>query len=515
MENDKENQNEDSTSKTHKLEVKQYNNIKIWKQKQNTLSDGIMSKIEYDKRVVKEALKRIKGEENEDSEKKKIEKIKRMNTLKATKSAKNISNVSENAQIILKKINRHIKKIKESTEDITAMNALYLDNKILNYSKNLGLIQSEKNKMNNMNINNKSASDINKSLQETNKNENENGNGNKKEIEKDNYSKAIEKKDKRNNFLYVNDVYRRQLNRAFMKFNPMTYLNNLKLLIQVSPSVREDVKKTKDDVEVDINKLCDEHRYQKKLDLILKKNRSRSVEMNSRNNKKTYKSTDNLNVKSNLINPKININKSMNSNKDENNSNNIINKPAFVILPKIPREASRPKDLQIGVNILKKLKRRETKKIITVKDQKMEEAYKMYNITKEVDNLIQEKNINEKVDQFIYDYKLRNYYRNLSDNENKNIVTDKDYYSQQKSKINDMLGELYINKMQKMVKEKEKYYGDKIRRDKNDYFLKIDNELKRSLNEFDNNIVLNQVNLNPDESNNESFEETTKKSMET
>ena len=79
-----------------------------------------------------------------------------------------------------------------------------------------------------------------------------------------------------------------------------------------------------------------------------------------------------------------------------------------------------------------------------------------------------------------------------------------------------MLGELYINKMQKMVKEKEKYYGDKIRRDKNDYFLKIDNELKRSLNEFDNNIVLNQVSLNPGEINdNESFEDTTKKSMET
>ena len=150
-----------------------------------------------------------------------------------------------------------------------------------------------------------------------------------------------------------------------------------------------------------------------------------------------------------------------------------------------------------------------------MKDQKIEEANKMYNITKEVDNLIQKKNISEKVDQFIYDYKLKNYFRNLSDYENKNIVTDKDYYSQQKSKINDMLGELYINKMQKMVKEKEKYYDDKIRRDKNDYFLKIDNELKRSLNEFDNNIVLNQVNLNQDESNNESFEETTKKSMET
>ena len=508
MENDKEKQNEDNTSKIHKLEEKQYNNIKIWKQKQNTLSDGIMPKIEYDKRVVKEALKRIMGEENEDTEKTKTEKIKKKNTIKTVNSVKNINRVSDKAQIILKKINRHIKKIKESTEDITAMNALYLDNKIFDYNKNISLIQTDKNKMNKMNINYNSTSEINNNSQEANQNE------------KDNYSKAIEKKDGRNNFLYVNDVYRKQLNKVFNKFNPMTYLNNLKILIQVSPSVKDDVKKTKDDVEEDIKKLVDKHRYQKKLDALLQKNRSRSVEMNSRNNKKKYKIIDNLNGKNNLIiNSKINVNKSVNSNKDENdasNNNNINNKPEFVILPKISREGTRPKDLKIGVNILKKLKRRETKKIITVKDQKVEEANKMYNITKEVDNLIQKENISEKVDQFIYDYKLKNYFRNLSDNENKNIiVTDKDYYSQQKSKINDMLGELYINKMQKMVKEKEKYYDDKIRRDKNDYFLKIDNELKRSLNEFDNNIILNQVNLNTDESKNESFEETTKKSMET
>ena len=507
MENDKEKPIEENTSKIHKLEEKQYNNIKIWKQKQNILSDGIMPKIEYDKRVVKEALQRIMGEETEDTEKTKIE-IKKKNTIKASNSAKNISKVSEKAQIMLNKINKHIKKIKESTEDITAMNALYLDNKIFNYNKNNSLIKSENS---NINDNKSSTIDVNNNSQEANTNANIN--------EKDNYSKAIEKKDGRNNFSYVNDVYRRQLNRVFMKYNPMSYLSNLKLLIQVSPLVRDDVKKTKDDVEEDIKKLVDKHRYQKKLDAILKKNRSRSVEMNSQNNKKTYKSTDSLKGKSNLIiSPKININKSANSNREENNtnnSNNASNKPTFVILPKISKEGSRPKDLMIGMNIIKKLKRRETKKIITVKDQKIEEANKMYNITKEVGNLIEKKNISEKVDQFIYDYKLKNYFRNLSDYENKNIVTDKDYYSQQKSKINDMLGELYINKVQKMVKEKEKYYGDKIRRDKNDYFLKIDNELKRSLNEFDNNIVLNQVNLNPDESNNESFEETTKKSNET
>ena len=80
------------------------------------------------------------------------------------------------------------------------------------------------------------------------------------------------------------------------------------------------------------------------------------------------------------------------------------------------------------------------------------------------------------------------------------IIKDKDYYLQQKSKINNMLGELYINKLQRKVKEKEKFYGDKIRRDKNEYFKKIENELKKGLNEFDNNIILNDINLNQDES---------------
>ena len=64
-----------------------------------------------------------------------------------------------------------------------------------------------------------------------------------------------------------------------------------------------------------------------------------------------------------------------------------------------------------------------------------------------------------------------------------------------------MLGDLYINKMQRKVKEKEKFYGDKIRRDKNDYFIKIENELKKGFNEFDNNIILNEINLNQNKSN--------------
>ena len=76
-----------------------------------------------------------------------------------------------------------------------------------------------------------------------------------------------------------------------------------------------------------------------------------------------------------------------------------------------------------------------------------------------------------------------------------------------------MFGELYINKIHRKAKEREKYYNDRIRRDKNDYFFKIDNELKKSLKEFDNNIILNEINLNPDDFNNEPSEELRKKSL--
>ena len=483
--------NAKNISKIHKFEDNQYNDIKIWKQKQNTSSDGIIQKIMNYKKLLKESLKNITGEENDDINKTK-EITKKKNILNASKSSQNIDLVSENAKKILNNINKHIRKIKEANEDITALNALYLDNTIFDNKKNK---------------NNRSKISQNNSLNKISNSQSVN-------LIYDNYNKAIEKKDGRNSFVFVNNTYRRQLNKSFMKYNPLSYLNSLKVLIQLSPSIKEDVKKTKNDIEEDIKWLCDSHKYRKKFDAYLaKNNRSRSVEANNLN---IYRSNDNINFnrkKKLIINTNINGN---NAGQDENSrsTKNIIKKPKFVILPKIIREVKSPKDLSIGKNIFEKLKKKEYQKSQSIKDQKVDEFNKMYDITKEIDSFIGKQNINEKVDKFIYDYKLQNYYRNLRDNENKSNIKSKDYYLEQKSKINDMLGNLYINKIQKRTKEKEKYYGDKIRRDKNDYFLKIDNELQKSLNEFDNNIILNQINLNVDEVNNESSDEINKNQME-
>ena len=506
----KEKQIEEATSKTHRLEENKYNNLKVWKQKQNTLSDGIIQKISYDKRVVKEALNNILGEENEETNKN-LNNLKKLNTLKISTSSKNLDQVSPYAKRILKKVNKQIKKIKDSSEDIIAMNALFLDNKIFPYktNKNKRYLNNSLSQPEKIIFSNTPNSNISANKSQDNKT-----------IDENNYSEAIRKKDRRNNFLFVNSNYRRQLNKAFMKFNPSIYLNNLKILLQVSPSIREDVIKTKKEVEEDIKALCDKHRYSKKLNAFLaKNNRSRSVENDNQN---IYRSNDNIKKKNKLnINTNVNsilkssiINKNDNSSKEENtNSSNL--KPTFSFLPKITKEKilGSTKEMKVGFGLFEKLKRKETQRILSVKDQKVEEAKKIYKVTNEIENFIGTKNIGEKVDKYINDYKLEKYLSQLRDKDFENKVKEKDYYKPQKIKINELFGELYINKLEKKSREREKYYNDRIRRDKNDYFFKIDSELKKSLNEFDNNINLNQIDLNSDEQDNEFSENFIRKSI--
>ena len=509
----KEKSIEDGTSKIHKLEESKVNNLRVWKQKQNTLSDGIIQKISHNKRVVKEALNNILGEDNEDIIKNKINNLKNNSTLKISSSSKNLDLVSKNAKKILKKVNLKIKKIKDSSEDIIAMNALFLDNKIFPYKTN-------KNKR----YNNSSSLSLPERIKFANTPNAISANksqDNNNTLEENNYSEGIKKKNRRNNFLFVNNNYRKQLNQAFMKFNPSIYLNNLKVLLQVSPSIREDVTKTKNEVEEDIKALCDKHRYSKKLNAFLsKKNRSQSVENCSPN---IYKSNDNISKKAKLIintnmnpNPNFNfLNKNSNSPKEENNSSFNNNKPTFSFLPKITKEKilGSSKEMKVGFGLFEKLKRKETQRILNMRDQKIEEAGKIFEITNEIENLIGTKNIGEKVDKYINDYRLEKYLSQLRDNEFENKIRGKDYYKPQKLVINELFGELYINKLEKKAKEKEKYYNDRIRRDKNDYFLKIGSELKKSLNEFDNNIILNQIDLNPQDPNNENSEDLLRQSL--
>ena len=58
--------------------------------------------------------------------------------------------------------------------------------------------------------------------------------------------------------------------------------------------------------------------------------------------------------------------------------------------------------------------------------------------------------------------------------------------------------------MQAKIIEKERKLATKLRLNKDEYFNKLNNEMKNSLDEFDNNINLNQVNLEENQQNKES-----------
>ena len=310
------------------------------------------------------------------------------------------------------------------------------------------------------------------------------------------------------------------MNKAFNKFNPLMYLNNLKILLQISPSIREDIKKTKNEVEEDIKKICDKERYSKRFkEYLSKRSKSRSVAFENYN-PKIYKSNDDLKRKNNLIintNININANKSNNNDKanlmqnlinnkkvtikDENTGENV-GKPTFSFLPKISRDKilGSPKELKVGYGLFEKLKRKESQKILTVREQKVEEAKKIYKISNEIDGLIGKENIDEKVNQYMEDYRLQKYLNQFKDNEIDTSIKGKDYYREQKDKINAMLGLLYTDKIQKKTLEKEKEYNRRLKRDKYDYFLKIDCELKKNLQEFDEDLRSKKIDLDINES---------------
>jgi hypothetical protein len=258
--------------------------------------------------------------------------------------------VSPKAKTILLKIGKNIKKMKQSIADITKMNGLYLEEKAKKT------------------FNQKSKKDIRKIKLRRSSSEIIQGNrtfnnnfdylNNKKENKKEDYVK---------NFVYVNDNYRKQLNFAFLKYNPISHLDNLKILVQAEPSIRKDIIKINQEVEEDIKWKCDKYHFLKKyLNLLARNERSRSIQkmQESKNNIKNQSSKDN-------ILPNI-------------NNNNNKNKATI----KTQKSVS---SIYKQVNLLEKLNKKEMQKINAQKEQTQEEINYMLNASKEINNFLKMK----------------------------------------------------------------------------------------------------------------------------
>ena len=448
-----------------KIDKNQFKILTTFKKIKNLYSDGIMPKLKHHRRIVGNSYKNLMGEENEEDKKIKQKKIIEFKNLQTSRSSKNISYMSDNAKTLSDKIKYHINKVKKSHEDITALNALFLDNNI--FVDN----QSENNDKSNNRYN---SNNLEKSGETTN------------------YEEAIRKKKLRNNFELIANNYHKKMNHAFTKFNPDNYLNNLKMLIQISPTMRDDIEKIKSEVEGDIKDVTDKNRLHKKYKRLLEKNiKSKSVQMLD---PRYYKS--NKIIKKSVTSKNTTLGSSIRSNKNS------------ILLPSIGNEKPlvNNRDNKIKFGIMRKLKRNDSKRIMNIIDHQVDHMNRLHNISQEISNYIGNENIGHKIDSCFRDFKMHKYFNLFKRNdENKDSSFKiRDYYSSQKDKINGLFGDLYTNKMQAKIIEKERKLATKLRLNKDEYFNKLNNEMKNSLDEFDNNINLNQVNLEENQQNKES-----------
>ena len=431
---------------------------KLWIQKQNILPEGMPQKMNYQKRVIKESIDILNEERRPNRNKEKLKNIKN-NEFQRSSSSKIMDEVSPYAKTMLLKIGKHIKKMKQSIADITKMNGLYLEEKAKKTFNQKSKKNIKKIKLR------RSSSEIisgNKTFNKnfeyiTNKNEN-----NKKE----DYVK---------NFVYVNDNYRKQLNFAFLKYNPISHLDNLKILVQAEPSIRKDIIKINQEVEEDIKWKCDKYHFLKKyLNLLARNERSRSVQKMQENE------NQNKTIKDNLL-PNIN-----NKNK---------NKAAI----KAQKSVS---SIYKQVNLLEKLNKKEMMKINAQKEQTQEEINHMLNASKEINDLIRNENINDKIEMFKTDYAKQMYYPGHESN-SENLF-EKDYFMDEKKKIVDKIGTVYSFKMNKTVCEKEKIFKGKINNENEKFKKRITDGKRNTMEEFNNYMINNQVRL-PDDKNDDSL----------
>ena len=130
------------------------------------------------------------------------------------------------------------------------------------------------------------------------------------------------------------------------------------------------------------------------------------------------------------------------------------------------------------------------------KEQTQEEINHMLVASKEIDNLIQNDNINDKIDMFKTDYAKQMYYHTGSENNSKNEnLQEKDYFLDEKNKIVEKIGNVYSFQMNKNVNEKEKIFKGKINNENEKFRKKIIDGKKNTMEEFYSYIQNNQVNL--------------------
>ena len=154
------------------------------------------------------------------------------------------------------------------------------------------------------------------------------------------------------------------------------------------------------------------------------------------------------------------------------------------------------------VNFFEKLNKKEYQKLLMQKEQTKEEINYMIKASKEIDNLIQNEKINDKIDMFKTDYAKKMYSHMGTDpDKQKQNLLEKDYFMDEKKKIVEKIGDVYSFQITKNANEKEKIIKGKINNENERFKKRIVDGKKTTMEEFFKFMKNNQVKLpmeNPD-----------------
>ena len=415
---------------------------------------NVMKRIKYMQSKLRHSYNQLLEENNDKKMKYKTLITEEKNNINKKRTTNKLSPL---AKKILLKANRKIDEVNQSALDIVKLNYLfYLNKPSINYNNNIS-----ENKGRNQ-INRVRSSIIHE------KKEKKIINNNNSMINESDIIKKIRNKSLIKNFIFINNNYHKQLNSAFMKFNPQIHLNNMKILLDADPSFQEDIAREKKEVENDIDFKNDKLKFKKKfLNYQYKKNRI------------------------SLNNPKVVIH-----HKNKKNINNSLS------LPKIKRKEDKEKEkeenkiLNIPMQFINKLKKNKGNDFQKFKQNKINELNSLMSITSEINNLINDGTIDKKIKKFVNDYNLVKYEAENKRHDNVKInLSNIDYFKPEKSAVDKKLESFYIKKYFNSVEKKEKNLINKLHSELQFYNNQNLDNRDESLNELDSFLFKNNINI--------------------
>ena len=390
--------------------LKEVNDFRVWRIKKNTQTDEIFPKINHNLFIIKTYTNNLLDEKKKEKTNNRIKFISRNLKRNSSDSILFEKEISPSSKKLLLKIRKHIKYMEKSASEISKLNEIFLEkqpNKELNIQNN-----NLENKNNNNNI----------IIQ------------NKYKLSK--------------NFSYINDKYRRQLNNAFLRFNPITHTNNLKILENADPLIKKDIDDLKKNIDEEIKELTDVHRIRKKYDKFIEKKKM---------------------IKSKSTNNFIEQNKTLSSLINNNSRNSFENNKNFILTRK---------------SIFNKKKYNI--------EGKVEEMEKIIECANSISDLIDKNNIENNINKSLSQYAIDNYNEFY---EQKKRVEPKNFFERQNNIIFQQLSNIKTLKLDKKVLNEQKNIQKQIQNLKNQHLNKVNqitDLLKKDLN---SNLEKYKINL--------------------